>query len=248
MDDLLTTRQVIELLKVDRITIYRMLQDGRLKGIKIGQQWRFPQREIERFLAAEPAQQAAGPVEVSASFPTHCVQTIQELFSEVGQVSALVVDRQGEPLTQVTQACEFCQLMLKSSSGQEACLESWRNFAGAAHAGSKFFTCHAGLQYVAAPIIDNGKPAGLFLAGQFHWEAPEARVEAERLRRLASAHGLEAEKLQLAAARIPVIQPEQHARIETWPESASRAVQSILHERTGFMSRLQQIAHLSQIL
>ena len=34
MTDLLTTRQVQDILKVDRITIYRMLQDGRLKGVK----------------------------------------------------------------------------------------------------------------------------------------------------------------------------------------------------------------------
>ena len=48
MDNLLTTRQVQDRLKVDRITIYRMLQDGRLRGVKIGQQWRFPEKEIER--------------------------------------------------------------------------------------------------------------------------------------------------------------------------------------------------------
>ena len=41
MDVLLTTREVLDMLKVDRITIYRMLQDGRIKGVKIGQQWRF---------------------------------------------------------------------------------------------------------------------------------------------------------------------------------------------------------------
>ncbi len=29
MDDLLTTKQVLELLKIDRTTVYRMLQDGR---------------------------------------------------------------------------------------------------------------------------------------------------------------------------------------------------------------------------
>jgi excisionase family DNA binding protein len=53
MTDLLTTRQVQEILKVDRITIYRMLQDGRLKGVKIGQQWRFARREVERLLQQE---------------------------------------------------------------------------------------------------------------------------------------------------------------------------------------------------
>ncbi len=53
MDDLLTTKQVQDILKVDRITVYRMLNDGRLKGVKIGQQWRFPAREVERLLSGE---------------------------------------------------------------------------------------------------------------------------------------------------------------------------------------------------
>ena len=47
MSDLYTVKQVQDLLKVDRITVYRMLQDGRLKGIKIGHQWRFTAAELE---------------------------------------------------------------------------------------------------------------------------------------------------------------------------------------------------------
>jgi len=43
--------------------------------------------------------------------------------------------------------------------GQEACRATWREIARQAGAGSKFFTCHAGVQYVAAPIVDDGKPA-----------------------------------------------------------------------------------------
>ena len=58
MDDLLTTRQVQQLLKVDRITVYRMVQDGRLKGIKIGQQWRFPLSEVEHLTGISPAVEA----------------------------------------------------------------------------------------------------------------------------------------------------------------------------------------------
>ena len=49
MGDLFTVKQVQDLLKVDRITVYRMLQDGRLKGIKVGHQWRFNQSEVQRF-------------------------------------------------------------------------------------------------------------------------------------------------------------------------------------------------------
>ena len=102
MSDLLTARQVQDLLKVNRITIYRMLQDGRLKGVKIGQQWRFPSQEVDRLLGMGSIQAQAAELEANLNFPTHCVQTIQELFSEVGQVSAVVIDRQGKPLTEIS--------------------------------------------------------------------------------------------------------------------------------------------------
>ena len=45
MAELLTTKQLEDLLKIDRITVYRMLNDGRLKCVKIGNQWRFPRNE-----------------------------------------------------------------------------------------------------------------------------------------------------------------------------------------------------------
>jgi len=247
MDDLLTSRQVQEILKVDRITVYRMLQDGRLKGVKIGLQWRFYQSEVETLLGKRSNSQKAGEPQVSSSFPTHCVQTIQDLFSDVSQISALVVDTEGEPLTAVTHPCSFCQAMLHSPSGQQACRASWRAMAQQAQAGSKFFTCHAGVQYVAAPIVDSGMPVGVFLTGQFRWQPPEERQEVENLRRLASTHQISLENLSEAAQVVPVIAPQEHARVEAWPFSAARAVQSILHERTGFMTRLQQIADLSQI-
>ncbi len=243
-NDLLTTRQVIDLLKVDRITVYRMLQDGRLKGVKIGQQWRFPQREVERLLSREPA--AKEPAETaSSSFPTHCVQTVQELFSELSQIGAVVVDTQGEPLTGVTHACEFCSLMLNNPAGGEACRTSWRTFARQAAEGERRFTCHAGLRYVAAPVLDEGSRIGWFLSGQFRQGAGDAA--AQRPAELSAAYGLDAAALSAAADKIPVFTAEQMAQVEAWPVTAARAVDSILRERTGFMNRLQQIANLSQI-
>ncbi len=100
---------------------------------------------------------------------------------------------------------------------------------------------------MAAPILDGGTPVGVFLAGQFRWQPPDERQESENLRRLSSSHNLEPQKLAEAAQAVPVIPPQEHARVEAWPFSAARAVQSILHERSGFMSRLQRIADLSQI-
>jgi excisionase family DNA binding protein len=247
MENFLTARQVQDILTVDRITVYRMLQDGRLKGVKIGQQWRFPRREFERMLESEtPNETAAQPV-MDPGFPTHCVQTIQDLYSDVSQIGAVMVDQNGEALTQVSHACTFCQAMLASSSGREACEASWQTFAKNSAGVGKYFTCHAGLQYIGSPVIEKGQRVGLFLTGQFYWQAPDSREEGERIRRLAAAHHLPLEKFQQAAHEILTIDPAQQTLVETWPTAAARAVQSILNERSGFVERLQQIANLTQI-
>jgi excisionase family DNA binding protein len=247
MEELLTTRQVLELLKVDRITVYRMLQDGRLKGVKIGQQWRFPNREVQRLLGSEVPPDEPIQLENNPNVPTHCVQAIQDLFSEVSQIGALIIDLQGEPLTQVSRPCTFYQALTRTPAGQEAYRDTWRVIAQQCANGSKFFTCQAGLQYAGAPILDEGKPLGWFLVGQFYWQAPDPHEESERIRRLASAYQISQEELLRAAREIRVIEPGQQASVETWPFSAARTVQSILHERIGFVERLQQIANLTQI-
>ncbi|HEX7394141.1 MAG TPA: PocR ligand-binding domain-containing protein [Anaerolineaceae bacterium] len=247
MDDLLSTRQVLNILKVDRITIYRMLQDGRLQGVKIGQQWRFTRSAVERLIGGAMPQPELPQPETNAIFPTHCVQTIQDLFSEVGQISALIVDPDGEPLTEVSHPCRFCQIIRQNQGGQQACRASWKEFTRHSTSGSRYFTCHAGIQYISAPILDQEKLVGHFLAGEFYWQTPDPQEEAGRIQRLASTYFFPVETLQQAARTVPVIPPEQQSRVETWPATAARAVQSILTERSMFMERLQQIANLTQI-
>jgi len=54
-EELLTLPQAIDLLQTTRQTFYRWLKAGRIKGMKIGRQWRFRKADIERFLAGRPA-------------------------------------------------------------------------------------------------------------------------------------------------------------------------------------------------
>ena len=51
--DLLEMDQAIELLKTTRPTFYRWLRAGKLKGMKVGRQWRFYRADVERFLNGE---------------------------------------------------------------------------------------------------------------------------------------------------------------------------------------------------
>jgi excisionase family DNA binding protein len=55
---LLTALEVQELLHIDRSTVYRMAEDGRLPAIRVGRSWRFPADRIEALLDAGHAEEA----------------------------------------------------------------------------------------------------------------------------------------------------------------------------------------------
>ena len=241
MVDLLTVRQVQDILKVDRITIYRMLQDGRLRGSKIGQQWRFTRHEVERLIGSDaPAPTPAA--EGDSTLPVHCIQTVQDLFSNVSRLGALVVGLDGCPVTQMSNPCALCSLVLSTPGGQSACRECWSS----ANPERKALTCHTGLSYLAAPVMDAGEVALYFLVGGFYFGKPDPQAQEKALSRLANTTGLPLESLRQAAQSVPVVVEDQRAEVEAWPQQAVNAVQSILLERTHFIERLQKIANLTQ--
>ena len=53
MSDLLTLREVVHYLRVSKETVYRLVQSGRMPGVKVGGQWRFRKGDVDRFLTPE---------------------------------------------------------------------------------------------------------------------------------------------------------------------------------------------------
>jgi excisionase family DNA binding protein len=49
-EDLLTTEQVARYLKVDKLTIYRLVAQRKLPAFKVGNQWRFKREMIDSWL------------------------------------------------------------------------------------------------------------------------------------------------------------------------------------------------------
>lgn len=245
MADYYSVKQMQDFLKVDRITIYRMLQDGRLKGVKIGHQWRFSQLEVDRLLGVESTPTTNN--DPASMLPVHCIQTIQDLFSSISQMTALVVDMQGNPLTKISYPCAFCAAMNASPSGAAACRASWQDLARKCSSNNQSFTCHAGLNYTGSPILDQGIQIGAFITGGFYLIPPDRYEEAERVKQLASRHQIPTHNLQEMILSVPSVSPEQRSAVEGWPQTAALAVQSILQERTGLITRLQKIANLTQI-
>jgi excisionase family DNA binding protein len=259
MDGLLTVNQVRSLLKVDRLTVYRMLKDGRLNGVKIGHEWRFSRHEVDSFLAGlgfSPAslvpdetpqfRPIAQPKQLAQNdLPMHCVELIQQVFADVAEVGVVTLSPDGEPLDEISNPCKFCRLILSSPSGRRACAESWQKMSPRASGG--FATCHAGLQYATTPIELEGTPVAQLAAGQFYAKASFPDEETTRIERLAEKHGLDHTTLKRAAAEIHRLDEREKYKMQRWLKSVALTISSMGHERAELVGRLRSIAAMTAL-
>lgn len=254
--DLLTAKEVQELLKLDRTTVYRMLKDGRLTGVKVGQQWRFARQEIDALLSGErpavngvtspaAAPEAAPSPAPENLLPLHCVQTIQDVFADMAQVGSITTAPDGEPLTHVSNSCQFCSLILSSPAGRRACVTSWRRLAEQTERQPHFATCHAGLNYIHARIDVNQAPAAMLIAGQFYAESPDPAEQATRVEQLAEAYDLDPAELAGAAQSLPTLDERTQAQLGNWLTKVAHTFEEVGRERAAMIDRLRRIAAIT---
>ena len=53
-DHIMTIESLAEYLKISRSTLYKLVQDGRLPGQKVGKRWRFHREAIDEWLKRHP--------------------------------------------------------------------------------------------------------------------------------------------------------------------------------------------------
>lgn len=245
MEELLTTKQVQELLQVDRITIYRMLKAGRLAGVKVGNQWRFPRREIEALISGAFESDELPKPPPSEALPVHCLQVIQDVFAEILNVGSITTEPNGEPITAISNSCEFCDLILSSQSGRKACIQSWRNLARTPKGDPVFVQCHAGFQYARGRIELEGELTAILVAGQFLIKPQSSNEQAERINQLAAKHQIDPSKLEQAASTIRILDEPKQAQIGGWLKKVAQTFEDIGRERADLLERLKNIAAMS---
>jgi excisionase family DNA binding protein len=247
MDNLLTAKQVQDLLNVDRTTIYRMLKSKRLTGVKVGGHWRFATREVNDILAGTVrVNEAEAPLPKDV-LPLHCIQPVQDVFAEMAKVGAVTTDKSGNALTRISNPCDFCKLIMGSAEGRMACNESWRKLVNQEDAAPEFTTCHAGLEYARARIEIQGELIAILVAGQFYVEQPHAEEENQRIEALAQKYHISKDLLVQASKHISVLNVREISQISGWLERVASTFEQISSERVNLMGRLRQIAEMSAL-
>ncbi len=251
LDDLLTTNQLQQILKVDRITIYRMLGDGRLRGFKVGGQWRFSRSEVESWIRGQcfqlddlSTEEAGKKGEVSRVLPLSCIQAVQSIFADAMDIATVTTDIWGDALTDVSNGCDFCRMILSSEEGKRRCSVFWRSLGN-----PEVTTCHAGLIGVGDRITTNGKWVGMVASCQLDLQDREGNNPVdwrENLPRLADDLDLSEKDMRNAAAGVRVIRNDQMPRISRLVKQVAGTFSKIGEERLVLLDRLEQIAGMTR--
>jgi len=180
MTDLLTTSEVQQILNVDRTTIYRMVESGRLPAIRVGKQWRFSRPEIERWLRGqavigagfspvrgEAAQSPAAVPSPSLSelLPLQSCQMIQDAFADALGVMIVVTDMNGQPVTRVSNACGLYEIAMTSGDSVARCIQNWQRLAGTVTLEPKFTPSDLGLLCARGLIRSGNELKGMVFLG-----------------------------------------------------------------------------------
>jgi excisionase family DNA binding protein len=234
MTTFLTSQQMQELINVDRSTVYRMAEDGRLPGVKIGRQWRFPADQVAEQLGlssvngSTPATvQAAPAADDTASRATttsrstppglpellvpEVAQSVADLMGDLFGVMAVITDMHGQPLTAVANPCGYYAAIANQPGAAEACLAEWRHFADEPHVAPRFVRTHLGFLCARTFVWVDLKPVGMIVVGGVTPPAwPPSR---EHLDGIAAEVGVRAEMLHDAVDQTWDVDVEQQRRI-----------------------------------
>jgi len=226
-----------------------MLNDGRIKGVKIGNHWRFSRAEIGRLLGEPSSDVETEPTPILnvSDFPTDCVERMQGVFAGILGVGAITVNLNGEPLTEPVFSNQFCRMMLSNPSSRKACQGSWRKIALRTAGNPAFHVCHAGLCYMRSEVKMEDKNVAWMVTGQF-FIAPQLKEKIQKkIEEIAKQHSFQYKELEEAAKGIPVLKHSQQLQVQEWAPKVAATVQSMLCERLDLVNRLERIAEISAI-
>lgn len=240
--ELLDAQVVQAMLRVDRSTVYRMAEDGRLPAIKVGRQWRFPAAAIDRWLhdqGLEPAPAAiatppAAPLTAPAAplaelLPLACVQLILDTFAETAGAMMILTDMDGRPITRVSNPCGLMVALQDAPDLWAQCGAHWRRMAGALELEPRFEAGPLDLLCARGLVRAGAELKGMVFAGGF---APEGWPPAAgRVADLAGQLHVEEARLTAHLAEVHHLDPARRAATLLLVQRVANIVSHVISER-----------------
>lgn len=181
--ELLRAEQVRQMLGVDRSTVYRMAETGRLPAVKVGKQWRFRAQDIERMLevngsGAAPGVPLApgvppsgvplvpeGPGRAELEASLRSAWPVLETAAQILGVMLVVTDMVGQPVATVINPCPWFRDHASDPDMLAACLTDWRQLAEDPDLGIGFRAGPLGFDCARVFVRLGSRLIGMLIAG-----------------------------------------------------------------------------------
>lgn len=260
MSEMLNSKEMQDLLQVDRSTIYRMAEAGRLPAIKVGKQWRFPKSQVHNWLQtqgnpasvivealpkAQPQTNSNGnSSQLADLLPIDCVQPIQDTFADALGIMVVITNLDGKPVTEVSNPCGLFTAISAKPDALQKCLENWRTMAHTIDLEPKFIPSHLGLLCSRAMIRVGHELKGMVFVGGIapeHWPPTE-----EQLNAIAAEFGVSPELMAPHMEEVFYMSRDEQAHLLPFVQRIANIVAHIIDERKDFIGKLDAIAQLTR--
>jgi excisionase family DNA binding protein len=248
--ELLTTREVEQLVQLNRVTIYRLIREEGFPALKLGGQWRFPKEEVQRWLADTERERTGGrsgalPLNLSdtkALFQSLEITSLLHAFSASLGLSILVVGRQGETLIDCP-GCRhpFCAYVHATQQDHAICFAA-SDANGLS--GEVLVDCASSLHYLQAPVLLHGEQIGAVRMGPLVTEVDASNALERELGDFAARVGASRDVL---LAHFQSVRTFSRDQVAILADLVSRVVSTMLEmvaSRADAVQRLNQIAEL----
>ena len=259
VSEFLTTRQLQEILHVDRTTIYRMADDGRVPAVKVGSQWRFPRRAIETWLKTQNDASVAADAGLTGDgasssgvsqridklLPAECVLKIQDAFADLLGVTLVLTNLEGEPLLPYGNLQGLLRLVVQTADGREVCERDWAALAMSPSVMPELVPGRLGLLHTRGLVRVGSEIKAMVVAAGI---APEIWPPDDReIARIAELLDIDERQLRREVANVSRLNAAGRQTVLAHVQRVADIIAHIISERNLLFSRLQHIADLSQI-
>jgi ligand-binding sensor protein len=180
------------------------------------------------------------------ALPIYCIQSVQDVCAEALDIAAVTSDVDGSPLTEVSNSCDFCDLILSSDRGRRRCRAAWTQMG---NGSGRAFHCHAGLLCISVPILVNDRYVSITAGCQFTVR-PTDGTDPEWQRNLpvlAEELELPEQELRAISSTVRVKSEDGLVRVARLLGRVAETFSEIGQERLNLLSRLQQISEMSKV-
>ena len=251
MTTLLTTRDVQEMMRVDKSTIYRMAEAGRIPAIKVGRQWRFPEDQLLEWLGRQqaPVQDADAPAGTDPAaglgglLPPRTVQALADLLGDVLGTMVVITDMDGNPLTDVANPCGLFEAIQGVPGTLEKCIEGWKEFGDDVDLTPRFIPSHIGFLCSRGFVRVGPELKGMVIVGGI---APETWPPSEAdLAALADELEMPAQEIIDHADEVYYLDDAHLQWILSLLPSVGTLISHLADERGHLVTKLEAIASLA---